>query len=142
MKFLPIPKDSIESLWEHIEPILNKAVSLTPERIDTANVKQDALKGGYLLWIVYEEIKENQPVIIAVITTRLIEYPKTKALAMDFVAGSRMTEWLPIVMPILEDIAKTNHCTHLEAYGRRAWSKYLKDWDQRHIQYEKRIDYE
>ena len=61
---------------------------------------------------------------------------------MDFVAGSRMKEWLPIVMPILEDIAKTNYCTHLEAYGRRAWSKYLKGWNQRHIQFEKRIDYE
>jgi len=55
-----------------------------------------------------------------------------------------MKEWLPIVMPVLEDLGKGNNCSHIEGYGRRAWKKYLNEygWEQRHIQYEKRLDNE
>lgn len=77
-------------------------------------------------------------------TARISQYPKTRALCIDFVAGQRMKEWLPIVMPIFEDLGKANGCTHIEGYGRKAWQRYLEkyDWKPRHIQYEKRLSNE
>ena len=143
MKFLPIPKDKVDVMWPYVEPIIQKAVNLTPDRIDLNDLYEQAKKGFYILWIVFEEVKE-QKVIQAVLTTRLSEYPKTKALCIDFVAGQRMKEWLPIVMPVFENLGKVNKCTHIEGYGRRAWKKYLEQygWQQRHIQYEKRLDNE
>lgn len=140
MKFIPIMKEHIDSMWDFIEPTLHRAVGLTPDRIDTQDVYDGAKQGIYLLWIVFEEV-DDQRFIQAVITTRVIEYPKTKALAIDFVAGTRMKEWLPVVMPILEELGKNNGCTHIEGYGRRAWFKYLQqyDWKPRHVQFEKRL---
>ncbi len=141
MQFLPIPKDHVDSMWEHIEPIIKRSVSLTPDRIDTQTLYEDVKKGLYLMWIVTEERKDVQ-YIQAVLTTRICQYPKTKALCIDFVAGTRMKEWLPIVMPAFEELGKTNGCSHIEGYGRKAWAKYLNTygWKQRHIQYEKRLD--
>jgi len=143
MKFIPIPKDHVASMWQYVEPILKRAVELTPDRIDTQDVLDGALQGAYLMWLVTEERHDIQ-YIQAVITTRIVEYPKSKALCIDFVAGTRMKEWLPTVMPILEDLGKNNKCSHIEGYGRRAWNKYLNEygWYQRHIQYEKRLDNE
>jgi hypothetical protein len=140
MKFIPIPKEHIDNMWEHIEPTLHRAVGLTPDRIDTNHVRDAAEKGIYLLWIVFEE-KDDQRYIEAVITTRVVDYPKSRALAVDFVAGRRMKEWLPVVMPILEEVGNKNDCNHIEGYGRRAWFKYLQnyDWKPRHVQFEKRL---
>lgn len=140
MKFIPIPKEHLDNMWQHVEPVLRSAVSLTPDRINTDDVYDGAKKNHYLIWIIFEEVEEKS-IIQAVLTTRLVEYPKCKALAVDFVAGTRMKEWLPIVMPTLEDLGKSNNCEHIEGYGRRAWFKYLSkyDWKPRHIQYEKRL---
>lgn len=141
MQFIPIPKDHVESMWQHVEPILQRAVGLTPDRIDTKDVYEGAKKGAYLMWLVTEE-RDNIQYIQAVLTTRIADYPKSKALCIDFVAGTRMKEWLPVVMPVLEELGKTNGCSHIEGYGRRAWTKYLNEygWKQRHIQFEKRLD--
>lgn len=143
MQFIPIPKDHIDSMWQHVEPIVRRAVGLTPDRIDTDDLYENAKVGAYLIWLVTEE-RDNIQYIQAVLTTRISQYPKTNALCIDFVAGTRMKEWLPIVMPVLEDLGKSNNCSHIEGYGRRAWKKYLNEygWEQRHIQYEKRLDNE
>lgn len=143
MQFIPIPKDHIDSMWEHVKPIINRAISLTPDRIEADDLYDSAKKGGYLIWIVTEE-RDDVQYIQAVLTTRIVNYPKTKALCIDFLAGTRMKEWLPIVMPVLEELGKNNKCSHIEGYGRRAWTKYLSayDWKPRHIQFEKRLDNE
>ena len=48
--------------------------------------------------------------MIAVVTTRVIEYPERRALAMDFIGGSKMKEWLPEAQRTLESFAKDNNC--------------------------------
>jgi len=55
MKLLPIPLDQVDSMWGYIEPIIKKAVDLTPDRISTQDLYDSAKAGGYLLWIVCEE---------------------------------------------------------------------------------------
>jgi hypothetical protein len=143
MQFVPIPKEHLDNMWQYVEPIIIKAVGLTPDRIDTKNILADAKEGRYLIWIVTEQRKDTQ-YIQAVLTTRISQYPKTNALCVDFVAGTRMKDWLPIVMPVFEELGKTNKCSHIEGYGRKAWAKYLNKygWQQQHIQYEKRLDNE
>jgi len=138
MNLLPIPIKEVDNMWYHLEPIIKKAVSLTPDRIDTKDLYDSAKAGVYLLWAVYDGENEDMK-IHAVLSTRVLEYPKTKALAIDFVAGKKMKEWLPLVMEKFEELGKMNQCTHIEGYGRKAWQKYLKNygWKQRHIQYEK-----
>ena len=68
MKFLPIPKDHVDSMWEHIEPIITRSVSLTHERIDTQTLHEDVKKVWYLMWVGKEERKDVK-YIQAVLTT-------------------------------------------------------------------------
>ena len=134
MKFLPVPVEYLDDKWQYIKPILNKAVCLSPRKIDIEDVYTASKQRADLVWTVEEEDK-----VIAVVTTRMIYYPKGYAMAVDFVGGKRMKEWLDMVHNTLEAHAKHNNCIHLEAFGRRAWGKYLEklSWYPAYITYHK-----
>ena len=134
MKFFPVPVEYLDEKSQYIKPILNKAVCLSPRKIDIEDVYTASKQGAYLVWTVEEEDK-----VIAVVTTRMIYYPKGYAMAVDFVGGKRMKEWLDMVHNTLETHAKHNKCIHLEAFGRRAWGKYLEklSWYPAYITYHK-----
>ena len=56
---------------------------------------------------------------------------------MDWIAGERMAEWLPMAQETIERYARDNGCTHLEGYGRKAWGRALQKfgWKPDYIAY-------
>ena len=120
MKFLPVPVEHLDTQWQYIEPILNKAVCLSPRKIDIKDVYEASKQGAYLVWTVQDEGE-----IIAVITTRMVFYPKGYALALDFVGGDKMKDWIELVLSTLEAHARHNKCIHLEGFGRKAWQRFI-----------------
>jgi len=134
MKFLPVPVDYLDTQWQYIEPILNKAVCLSPRKIDIKDVYEASKQGAYLVWTV-----EDKGKIIAVITTRMVFYPKGYALALDFVGGDKMKDWIELVLSTLEAHARHNKCIHMEGFGRKAWQRFIGKfgWYPAHITYHK-----
>ena len=57
MNLLPIPIKEVDNMWYHLEPIIKKAVSLTPDRIDTKDLYECIL-------LKFENVKydEDQPI--------------------------------------------------------------------------------
>ena len=104
-----------------VAPFLDKAVRLTPNKINIDDVFEGANRQIYTIWVV----SKNDKKIVASIATRVIEYPRTKAFAIEFVGGSKMKEWINTVLDTMDEVAKHNGCTHVEGYGRQAWMKYL-----------------
>ena len=86
------------------------------------DVLTGANDGIYSIWIVSKD-KEK---IVASIATRVIQYPKCKAFAIEFVGGSKMKHWIDLVLDTMTEVAKHNGCSHIEGYGRQAWTKYLE----------------
>lgn len=80
---------------------------------------------------------------VAAVTTRIISYPGRKAMAMDWVGGSRMGEWLPMALETLEEYSKKNGCDHLEGYGRKAWGRWLEKygWEPEYIAYRMELNH-
>lgn len=138
MKFTAIHPKLLPDVWPHVAPLLDKAVTLNPEIIDLGDVYTASLSGVYVVWVA---VDEETGAFVGAVTTRILTYPKTKALAMDFIGGSRMKEWLHLAQEAVEEHARRNGCTHLEGYGRRAWSKYLEPigWNQAFITYKKEL---
>ena len=138
MKFRLIPPDKLPLVWHHIAPLLDKAVSLSPQKIVIQDVLNAALHGVYFIWVAVDEEKGE---FVGVVTTRILTYPRCRALAMDFIGGSRMKEWLPEAQKAVEEHGKRNGCKFLEGYGRRAWSRFLEPlgWKQAYITYHKDI---
>jgi len=113
-----VPREAIDIVWGDVSSLLNKAILTSGGKYHIDDIYENLTKGYYNLWLIVDD-KDGEKVIAA-LTTRIIWYPNRKAMAMDWVGGKRMMEWLPKAMEILTDFAKDCGCSHLEGYGRKA----------------------
>ena len=129
-----IPANRLDAVWPQIEPILARAVKTLKGKFFVADIKEAAKKGDLAVWGVFDEQK-----IVASFTTRIIAYPAGNAMALDWVAGTRMKEWLADGLKLMEKYAKEYNCRHLEGYGRNAWSRVMGayGWRPEYIAYRK-----
>ena len=136
LTFGTIMPDMLDRVWPDVEKLLDKSVAVVDGKVDVDDVREQIRHGGMVLWLV---VDDTTP--IAALTTRVIAYPRRSALALDWVGGSRMNEWLGLVMPTLKQYAVANGCLHLEGYGRKAWGRALAKygWGQEYIAYRMEI---
>jgi hypothetical protein len=76
-------------VWKDVERVLEKSVATANGKAEVIDVLDGVFDGTYVLWVVLDD--DNS--IVAAFTTRLIVYPQRKALALDWVGGTRMREW-------------------------------------------------
>ena len=120
--FSPIPKDCASTIWPQVAKVLKRSVATAEGKYEVDDLLDCILKDELVLWVVLDT---NNDEIIAAVTTRLIEYPQGNAMALDWVGGTRMKEWLPIAHPIMVSYAEDHNCKYLEGYGRKAWGRLL-----------------
>ena len=138
MKIVRVQNSNIRKLWPHVAPHLKKAVLLSPQKIAMADVLDEAETGGYGLWAIVDETNKN---IVAACTTRVAIYPRTRALAIDFLGGTKMKEWIEDLDTTMTAHAKELDCSFIEGFGVRAWGRVLKDygWKAAYTTYEKEL---
>ena len=78
MIFSAVPKQVIDIVWDDVVKILEPAVKTAKGKLSVKDVYEYVSEGFYELWVVMDGKK-----MIAVVTTRVIEYPERRALAMD-----------------------------------------------------------
>jgi len=141
MIFTAIPREALDVVWQDVASMLAKAVATSNGKFHIDDIYRDIENGTYSLWLAIDKEAEGNKVV-AGITTRIIQYPSKKALAMDWIGGKRMNEWMPLAMKQLIKFAKDCNCTHLEGYGRKAWMRVLKkyNWEPEYIAYKMEID--
>lgn len=132
LTFGTIPVALLDTVWPDAERLFSRSVATMEGKFSPEDVKRGIERGDLVLWLV---VDEGTP--IAAITTRIIVYPYRNALALDWVGGTRMSEWLDLVMPVLKRYAVENGCLHLEGYGRKAWGRVLgrHGWKPEYIAY-------
>lgn len=138
LTFGAVPPDHIGLIWPEAEVLLAPAIATAGGRYEPSDIYEQLQTGELLLWIAAEDM-----VPVAAITTRIMRYPRCRAMAMDWIGGSRMREWLPLAQATLLRYAKQNDCTHLEGYGRKGWSRWLRrfGWEPEYIAYRMELDH-
>lgn len=128
--FTPVPKHLLGLIWPKVEEYLAKAVDTAKGKLTVDDVRSGIESDLYLLWVVVDGDD-----IIAAITTRVINYPTCNGMALDWIGGKRIKEWLPMVNESVMDHARSNGCSHLEGYGRAAWARMIErhGWKQDYI---------
>lgn len=132
LTFGSVPTALISTVWPDVKNLLGPSVATSRGKFELAHVLDGILRGELALWVVMEDTTP-----VAAITTRIIQYPTRRALALDWIGGTRMHEWLPMAQETMERFAKDNSCTHLEGYGRKAWGRVLQrhGWEPEYIAY-------
>lgn len=132
--FTPVPIDFVGLVWPEVEPLLKPATDASNGKYSVDGIYTGILDGTYVLWLVVDQDDK----IIAAGTSRLVYYSEQrKAMSLDWIGGSRISEWMPNVHRAMVDYARDNGCTHLEGYGRAAWGRYMAKygWEPDHIAY-------
>lgn len=119
-----MPSKAVRHVWKDVEKVLKKSVATAQGKSETIDVLAGILTDIYVLWVVMDDDDS----IVAAFTTRLLVYPQRKALALDFVGGTRMNEWNDQLIDTMRKYANELGCSHLEGYGRKAWGRALKKY--------------
>lgn len=128
----PVPKKFVSSVWPDVVRVLEKSVATSNGKYDLADIYNGIIENDYVLWLVLDGDE-----LVAALTTRIAVYPGKRGMALDWIGGSRMSEWLPSVQHVMTKYARDNECTHLEGYGRKAWGRWLAKygWEPEYIAY-------
>lgn len=128
----PVPKRFLNAVWPDVVRVLGKSVATSRGKYDLSDVYNGILDDDYVLWVILD-----QDEVVAAITTRIAGYPGQQGMALDWIGGTRMTEWLPMVQRVMSKYARDNGCTHLEGFGRKAWGRVLANygWKPEYIAY-------
>ena len=124
MRVSLVPQEAIGSVWKYLDGILKRAVDTVKDKSEVIDILTGIYEGMYVLWVVMNEDDK----IIAAFTTRLIQYPRRRALALDWVGGERMKEWEDQLIDTMRRYATELECSHLEGYGRKGWGRALKKY--------------
>ena len=117
-----VPQDAVKLVWKDVDRVLEKSVATVKDKSDMIDVLDGVFDGSYALWVVIDE--DNS--IVAAFTTRLIVYPQRKALALDWVGGTRIKEWGDQMIETMKRYASELGCEHLEGYGRKGWGRFFE----------------
>jgi len=130
----PVPVEHLARVWGDASRHIARAEKTAGGRMTVADLKESALAGKHLLWVVFDQ-KDRE--IIAAFTTRVEHYPQLNAMVIEWMGGSRMSEWLGMAHDHIKAHAKLNGCTRLEAVGRNAWIRWAQrvGWEPEHVQY-------
>jgi len=119
-----VPTEAVGHVWKDVDRVLKKAVATVDNKAKMIDILDGIYDGTYVLWVVMDE----QDDVIAAFTTRLIVYPQRRALALDWVGGTRMKEWEDQLIDTMRRYANELDCSHLEGYGRKGWGRALKKY--------------
>ena len=76
-----VPREATDIVWGDVSVMLNKAIQTSAGKYHIDDIYRHINEGFYNLWLIIDD-KEDEKVIAA-ITTRIIEYPNRKAMAME-----------------------------------------------------------
>tara|TARA_R100000027_G_scaffold51251_1_gene39946 strand:+ start:826 stop:1239 length:414 start_codon:yes stop_codon:yes gene_type:complete len=124
LKVSLVPQEAIGSVWKDVDGILKRAVDTVKDKSEVIDILTGVYEGMYALWVVMNEDDK----IIAAFTTRLIQYPRRRALALDWVGGTQMKEWEDQLIDTMKRYGNELGCSHLEGYGRKGWGRALKKY--------------
>lgn len=119
-----MPQEAIGSVWKDVDGILKRAVDTVKDKSEVIDILTGVYEGMYALWVVMNEDDK----IVAAFTTRLIQYPRRRALALDWVGGTQMKEWEDQLIDTMKRYGNELGCSHLEGYGRKGWGRALKKY--------------
>lgn len=113
-----VPAYMAQAKWPDLAPFFAKVTRHTNGCYEPDDVLADILKGEQLLWVAWDQATNT---LDAVMTTRLVDYPRRKICQVIFIAGAQMGRWLSEFQETVEQYAREHGATGLEGHLRRGW---------------------
>jgi len=125
------------SHWILIEPFIDDFLARGNGESTSFDIGQKAINSLYQIWVVQDGSSD----IVGVAVTKVDTYPQHKALHILGLSGKFWSEWKHLHNTCFEPFAKTYDCSEITMWGRKGWTKKLKEfkgcngeaYEERHI---------
>ena len=117
-----VPPDQVAAIWAYVLPHIEAAIEHSEGELLPEDVFPNLCMGDMQLWVVVNDTK-----IQATVITQIIDYPRKNILRVLCLGGRGLKEWYHLFYQI-EDFAKSNNCSAIEAWARKGFEKMLPDW--------------
>ena len=134
-----IPTENVKEAEPFVLESIEKALKYSGNHFIVEDIYNDLLDGKMQLWVLWNLNKKQNFQGCGV--TKILQRTNSKALNIFIVTGRNRKQWQD-KMPLVEDWAKQNGCTHIETYARPGWSRLLKEQDYKitHYLLEKKLE--
>lgn len=123
-----VPAEFSVEVWPKIRSYVSAATKRAGGRYDPEDILYEVIDGHQLLWVA---IKDSS--VVGVVTTKMIDYPRMRVLAVPVIGGLRFKEWGAQMLALLRSWAEENGCEMLEGYGRPGWAKVFEGDGYKHL---------
>ena len=117
-----ITSNFIEQAWEYVEDYISDALKHGIGEYTTDDIKQACQEQRMQLWIKWDDDE-----VKGAFVTQLLNYPQLKVLLVLLLGGDEFKEWRDEVDEVLLRFGKEHDCKYVEFFGRKGWTKFLKD---------------
>tara|TARA_R110000744_G_scaffold49781_1_gene108017 strand:+ start:1795 stop:2325 length:531 start_codon:yes stop_codon:yes gene_type:complete len=138
-----VPPNYIHTVWADVEGLLQGGADRTKGRWDIGSIYRSLTSGEQQLWVTFNQDKD----ITNALTTELVQYPHKLSLAIQFAGGiedQTNSFILDHMLGKLENYAKDCGCHCLEFWGRKGFSRKLKQagYEESLVFYEKDMNHD
>jgi hypothetical protein len=119
-----VPHEFLAEEFIRTGPLMERAAKATNGRYQVEDLFESCIDQRHVLWIAAEILPNNGREYLAVLFTRVVEYPRKRALRIEFAAGVRLAEWLGQFAQASRKAAALEGCDLLEG-GRMGWKRVL-----------------
>jgi hypothetical protein len=112
----------VEPAWEYAEEYIVDALKHGIGEYLPEDIKQACKEQRMQLWIKYEDEE-----VKGAFVTQILNYPQMKILLVLLLGGNDFIKWRDEVDEVLLKFGKEHNCKFVEFFGRKGWTKFLKD---------------
>jgi hypothetical protein len=127
-----IPHEGVNSAWNDVEPLLEKALDRGRSEWTTDDIRFDLMKRDSQLWV-----GKQNGVICGAGVTQIRQYPRLRVCLFILGGGSQL-KFYKWGIHIIEEWARSHQCEEIRIHGRRGWLRFL-DWDEAYTVAAKRL---
>ena len=134
-----IPTDKVKDVEQFVNNCIKKALKFSGNHYNIEDVLDQLYNDKAQLWILWNDKRKTK--YQGCIVTKIIQRSNTKSLNLFIVTGKDRKLWQDKIK-VLEDYAKEQKCSHLEAYARPGWSRILNkhNYKTTHYLLEKKLE--
>ena len=127
-------------MWPILRRLLEPSIRRTRGRFTMDGARSMLFQNKWDPWIMNHDDDKGA---CAAAIAGAVEYPAGKRVyTVFFLAGTRMSSWLPDFLGAIESRAKDLGCIAIETGGRRGWKRILSRygyWDTGEVRMEKEV---
>ena len=116
---LPVLEADFDEYLPKGMALIEKAVMRQSNDVSMDDIEDDIRGGGAVMWVVHVE-----DTLTAAITTSVVRHPQRDTLKIEFMGGTRMSQWVDKALEVLTDLARKANLGAIEADGRKGFEKH------------------